>query len=242
MNQNQTGSHGEDQALPRRHPWASFATHGMPPEPTDPRAEVPPGRPPWAGHAGRHRYRRQGLNWRGVLAVFGTTVLALGSCTTPAPAAAKVAPPPAVIDWPALPTPTVTPAAQRRIEIVDQIIPATWKVGAAAEWLDRYTASDMVVVARCSGTAWKCVTVKGGKLPGSALAMAGVGGDWITVDTAKVDRRGYRSDSARKRILAHELAHTFGVGHSSGRNLMATTLGRVSLKLTAGQRAYLRAR
>ena len=243
MKEIQTGSNQAVHPLPKRDPWASFAIHGMPPEVPHPHAEVAPGVPPWVflhaqhGWGGRHRRMRPG--WRGILAALGITALALGSCGTPAPAAVA-APAPVVFDWSTPPTPKVTPAAQRRIEIVDRLAPAKWRVGAAAEWLDRYTASNMVVVARCTGRAWKCVTVKGGKLSGNKLAVAY--SHTVIVDTAKVDRRGYRSDSARKRILAHELAHTFGLGHSGGRNLMATTLGRVTLKLTAGQRAYLRTR
>jgi hypothetical protein len=192
-------------------------------------------RPP--GWRGRRPAR---VNWRGMVTTIGATALVLFSCGAPAPAAPRMVPAPLVYDWTTPPTPQVTPAAQRRIEVVDRLVPAKWRVGVAAEWLDRYTASNMVTVARCSGRAWKCVTVRAGKLPGNQLAVAT--SETITVDTAKVDRHGYRSDGARKRILAHELAHTFGVGHSSGRNLMATTLNRVTLKLTAGQRAYLRTR
>ena len=198
-------------------------------------------RPP--GHRGRHRHPAR-VSWKGLLGTLAVTALAVGSCGTPAPAARFVAPAPVispvVYDWTVPPTPRTAPAAQRRIEVVDRLTPAKWRVGAAAEWLDRYTASNMVLVARCSGRAWKCVTVRGGKLSGNILAQADH--RTVTVDTAKVDRRGYRSDSARKRILAHELAHTFGLGHSSGRNLMATTLGRTSLTLSPAQRAYLRSR
>ena len=244
MKEIQTGSNQAVHPLPRRDPWASFALHGMPPEVPHPHAPVSPGVPPWAflhaqhGWGGRHRSRRR-TGWRGLLAALGVTVLAVGSCGAPAPAAV-MAPAPVVFDWSTPPAPKVTPAAQRRIEVVDRLTPTKWRVGAAAEWLDRYTASNMVVVPRCTGRAWKCVTVRGGKPSGNKLAVAN--SRTVTVDTAKVDRRGYRSDSARKRILAHELAHTFGVGHSSGRNLMATTLGRVTLTLNKSQRAYLRTR
>lgn len=248
MNEIQTGSTEAVNPLPRRDPWASFAIHGMPPETPHPHAEVAPGRPPWAVHqelAVQHGWDwpskpRRRTGWRGLLAALGITALAVGSCGTPAPAAPTMVPAPLVIEWTTPTAPKVTAPKDRRIEIVDRLAPAKWRVGAAAEWLDRYTASNMVTVSRCSGRAWKCVTVRGGKLSGDKLAVAN--SRTVTVDTAKVDRRGYRSDSARKRILAHELAHTFGLGHSGGRNLMATTLGRVSLKLTPGQRAYLRAR
>lgn len=225
MNEIQTGSHGEIDL----DPWERFARHGDTEK-----------APPWVSGPGRHRKAPARVTWRGMLATLGITAMAVGSCGAPAPAAVPQAPAPVVFDWSTPPTPKVTPAAQRRIEVVDRLSPAKWRVGAAAEWLDRYTASNMVVVARCSGRAWKCVTVRGGKLPGNKLAVAN--SRTVTVDTAKVDRRGYRSDGARKRILAHELAHTFGLGHSGGRNLMATTLGRTTLKLTAGQRAYLRTR
>lgn len=138
-------------------------------------------------------------------------------------------------------TPTTTPARQRRIEVVDKLAPTKWHVSAAAEWLDRATASNMVTVSRCSGRAWKCITVRGGKLPGSVLGLTQ--GNTVTIDYRKVDRRGYRSDAWRKKILAHELAHTLGLGHTrSGANLMRTTLPRVTLHLTPSQRRYLAAR
>lgn len=233
MNEIQTGSNQAVHPLPKRDPWASFAIHGAPPKTPHPHAPVAHGGTPGlTGYRGNHRR----IGWRGMLAVLGATVLAVGSCGAPAPAAV---PPtsPAVVQWT---TPKVTPAAQRRIEIVDQIIPASWNVGAAAEWLDRHTASNMVLVPRCSGKAYRCVTVQGGRLPGHTIGWAK--GDTITIDTVKVAGSPYRSAVYRKRLLAHELAHTFGLGHAGGRNLMATTIDRMRLSLTAGQRAYLRAR
>ena len=137
-------------------------------------------------------------------------------------------------------TPTVTPASKRRIEVVDQLKPSKWKVSQAAEWLDRYTASNMVTVSRCSARAWKCVYVRGGKLPGNILALTQ--GNRITVDYGKVDRHGYRSNLRREEILAHELFHTFapGYGHSrSGYNLMRATMSKSRLYLTPGQRRIL---
>lgn len=246
MSNIQTGSHGEVRPLPRRDPWASFALHGMPPENPYPHADPPP----WILPA------RRRIGWRGVLAAFGATVLALASCGTPAPAAPRSAGSVAgeaaartaltvvsvhgaatLPDWS---MPRVTPAAQRRIEVVDRIAPTAWRVGAAAEWLDRYTASNMVAVAKCSGKAYRCVTVRGGKLPGNLVGWAK--GSTITIDTAKVARSPYRSATYRQRLLAHELAHTFGLHHAGGRNLMATTVDRMHLVLTAGQRAHLRTR
>jgi len=147
-----------------------------------------------------------------------------------------------LVDWAWPTTPTVTPVSRRTIEVVDKIGPSKWHVSAAAEWLDRYTASNMKTVRKCSGKAWRCITIRGGKLGGNALDMSYGGRNLIVIDTAKVDRRGYRSDASRKKIMAHELGHQFGLGHSSGRNLMSTSLPRVTLKLTGGQRAHLHKR
>jgi hypothetical protein len=165
----------------------------------------------------------------------------VGACSfgwTPDPAAEGVTGELAGWNW----TPTTTPVSRRTIEVVDQLKPTKWHVSAAVEWLDRYTASNMKTVSRCSGKAYRCITIRGGKLGGNALAMSYGGRNLIVVDTAKVDRRGYRSDASRKKILAHEVAHQFGLGHSSGRNLMSTSLPRTKLVLTSGQRSHLKKR
>lgn len=186
----------------------------------------------------RGRYRRPAVSkWRGALAVLGITTLAVGSCGAPAPAA-----PPAAVtgNWEWSITPRSTPPAQRRIEIVDRISPASWDVRGAAEWLDRYTASDMVVVARCSGKAYRCITVRGGKLSGNLVGWTK--GNTVTIDTAKLSRSKYRSAVYRQRLLIHELAHVFALHHAGGGNLMATTVDRMRLSVTTSQRAHLRAR
>ena len=161
------------------------------------------------------------------------TPTAAEATTSQAPAALS-------ISWGTV-TPTVTPVGKRRIEVVDQLKPSKWRVSQAAEWLDKYTGSNMVTVSRCSGRAWKCVYVRGGRLGSNWLAVTR--GNTITVDYGKVDRRGYRSNLSREKILAHELFHTFAprYGHShSGRNLMRTTMGATTLYLTSGQRGILR--
>lgn len=235
MNDIQTGSTGAVLPLPKRDPWASFAIHGMPPQTPDPRAEVSPGVPPWAGR-GRHRAPRRWIGWRGLLAALGLSAVVLGSCGAPAPAA-PATPPAASASWS---MPAVPAAAQRRIEVVDKIKPTAWNVRGAVDWLDRYTASDMVVVAKCSGKAYRCITVRSGKLSGNLVGWSQ--GNTITIDTGKVARSKYRSAVYRERLLPHELAHQFGLGHSGSGNLMATTVDRMRLNLTAAQRAKLRAR
>lgn len=142
------------------------------------------------------------------------------------------------IDWG---KPTTTSPSKRVIEVVDKIAPAAWRVSAAVTWLDRYTASDMRMVNRCSGKAYKCVTVKAGKVKGSPVGYSR--GAVITVDTAKAKRSGwYGKDARRTWLLVHELGHQHALGHSAGRNVMNRYVSRYKMALTAGQRATLRKR
>lgn len=142
-----------------------------------------------------------------------------------------------------------TPAHKRVIEVVDRIKPKAWRVSAAVNWLDRYTASDMRMVSRCSGKAYRCVTVKSGRV--GAWKSGPVGwsqGSTITIDTGKAMnsryKRWYRYDSRRTWLLAHELGHQFGLGHvgKSSRTLMNPYVNRGKMVLTKGQRAHLRKR
>lgn len=211
----QTGSGTvEIYPLPRRIPGASFLEFGWPPAllPRSPRR-------------GRHRKPQSFALIRHMFAVLVLTALALGSCGTPAPAATR---------W------TTPTAAGRVIEVVDRITPARWRVGEAAEWLDRLTASDMRLVAKCSGTAYRCITVRQGTLSGRRVGWAK--GDIVTIDTAKMRRGGCDTEVYRKRLLVHEIAHTFGLHHAGAGNLMAPTVDRMRLSLTAGQRAHLAVR
>lgn len=172
---------------------------------------------------------------RAAVVLAATTVLA----TCGEPVRAEVAP----VNWPV--TPTVTAPRDRVIEVVDRIAPAAWRVSAAVNWLDRYTASDMRMVSRCSGRAYRCITVKAGKVTGSA-AVGRSSGNTITIDTGKAKTkryaRWYRYDRHRTTLLVHELGHQFGLGHSTGRNVMNPYVNRWRLVLTAGQRATLRKR
>lgn len=145
------------------------------------------------------------------------------------------------IDWGKAKT---TSPSKRVIEVVDKIKPSAWRVGAAVTWLDRYTASDMRLVARCSGKAYKCVTVRQGKVKGSAVGWSQ--GATITIDTGKAASAKYRNwfskDARRTWLLIHELGHQHALGHSTGRNVMNEYVNRYKLVLTSGQRATLRKR
>lgn len=160
---------------------------------------------------------------------------------TPIPVQAAPVPSVMSIDWG---KPKVTPPSKRVIEVVDKIAPTAWRVSAAVTWLDRYTASDMRLVSRCSGRAYKCVTIRQGRVKGSAVAYSK--GATITVDTGKAAsaeyRSWYRQDRYRTWLLIHELGHQHALDHSTGRNVMNEYVSRYKLVLTSGQRATLRKR
>lgn len=174
-----------------------------------------------------------------------TTVLAAfavlaGPLAAPAPAAAATSPL-AGINWS---TPTTTPPSKRVIEVVDKIAPTAWHVPAAVNWLDRYTASDMRLVARCSGKAYRCITIRQGKVKGGPVGWSQ--NSTITIDTGKagrgVYRKYYRLDKHRTWLLIHELGHQHGLGHSKARNVMNPAPNRYKLVLTTSQKAHLRKR
>lgn len=162
-------------------------------------------------------------------------ILAAGIVTAPSPAEAIT------IDWGSV---TPPPAAKRVIEVVDKIKPSAWKVGKAVTWLDRYTASDMRLVGKCSGKAYRCITVRQGKVKGAPVGWSS--GSTITIDTAKAGRAAYRpwfrSEKTRTWLLVHELAHQHGLGHGSGRHVMNPRVDRYRMVLTAGQKKALRSR
>lgn len=177
-----------------------------------------------------------------------TTILAAaavlaGALAAPSPAAATTSPL-AGINWS---TPATTPPSKRVIEVVDKIAPTAWHVSAAVNWLDRYTASDMRLVARCSGKAYRCITIRQGRVGAKTSGPVGWSqGSTITIDTGKAASRKYRGwfryDSRRTWLLIHELGHQHGLSDSKSRNLMNPYVNRYKLVLTASQKAHLRKR
>jgi hypothetical protein len=136
-------------------------------------------------------------------------------------------------------TPRSIPAGERTIEVIDRVSPAAWKVTGAARWLDRYTGSQMKMVTACSGKAYRCIVIKGGKVKG--LPVGWSSGQTITIDTGKAQRRGYTA-AMRKWLLVHELGHQFGLRHTDGRHIMNPSEGGWKMTFTSAQRAHLKKR
>lgn len=133
-----------------------------------------------------------------------------------------------------------TPADKRVIEVVDKVKPGAWKVGKAVNWLDRYTASDMRLVKKCSGKAYRCITIRSGLVTKKQVGWSQ--GSTITIDTGKAMRKYgafYRADRNRTWLITHELGHQFGLEHGAGRNVMNAAVNRYKMTLTSGQRAAL---
>lgn len=163
---------------------------------------------------------------------------AIGAVLVAAPAPVQAAPV-AGIDWTAAGPP---PAHKRVIEVVDKV-PSAWRVNVAVNWLDRYTASDMRLVRKCTGKAYRCIIVKVGRVGGAPVGWSE--GRYITIDTSKANgklRKYYRHRGNRDWLLIHELGHQHGLGHSSGRNAMNPYVDRYKLVLTKGQRLALKSR
>lgn len=173
-----------------------------------------------------------------VVAIFLFTMLLLGLCLSVKPAKAAPAPPVPSITW------GPPPARERIIEVVDKVKPASWRVGAAVSWLDRYTASDMRLVSRCSGKAYRCVTVRGGTVKGGPVGWSS--GSTVVIDTNKARygkyARWYRADKHRTWLLIHELGHQHGLKHGTGRHVMNPYVNRYKRVLTTGQKKALRSR
>lgn len=167
--------------------------------------------------------------------------LLAGIVSAPSPAAASAPVRAGITDW-TWTTPSPPPPSKRVIEVVDKIGPSSWRVSTAVNWLDKYTASDMRMVARCSGKAYRCITVRTGT---NKTSPGWSSGSTITIDLKRTGKlsRYYRYDKYRTWLLAHELGHQFGLGHGKTRgNLMDQYVGRGSLKLTTSQRTHLRKR
>lgn len=177
---------------------------------------------------------------RAVLIVSLLAVTA-GVLTSPAPAPAANPAPELVVaglGWSIPLTPTVTPPRRRIIEVVDRAGSA-WLVGAAVDSVDRYTASDMRLVRKCTGRAYRCVTVRLGKVNGP---IGWSHGSTITIDAHKAMTR-YRSyyyrAGNRGWLVAHELGHQFGLGHHGGHNLMNPDVRQKAMTVTSAQRKHL---
>jgi hypothetical protein len=103
------------------------------------------------------------------------------------------------------------------VEVVNKL--PGWDVEKAVGFMDGYTASRVKFVARCSGKAWKCLTIRKGTVKGAPVGWRS--GSTITIDVAKAKRYGFAgSKQFRRYLVAHEVGHFYGLGHAGGWNLM----------------------
>lgn len=139
-----------------------------------------------------------------------SAIVAAVALTVPASAAGATA----TGDWV---LPVVVAPSDRVVEVVNRL--PGWYVRQSVGFVDRYTASRVRFVAKCSGKSWRCLTIRSGKVSGAPVGWRK--GSTITIDTAKAKRYGFAgSKQFRRYMVAHEVGHFYGLGHEDGRNTM----------------------
>lgn len=133
------------------------------------------------------------------------TVAALLTCATLASATPAEA-------W-VIPTKSVTSARGTIVEVVNHL-PRSWPVSNAVNWVDKYTASDMLIVKRCTGHGRRCITIKPGYVAGGPFGWSS-NGKTITIDIKDAARTRAYGYYTRLYLLDHELGHMFGLHHST---------------------------
>lgn len=140
------------------------------------------------------------------------------------------------------------------IEVVENL-PSAWNVNGAVHDLDRYTASDMRIVKKCTGKN-RCVIISNKPVAGSPVGWSYTCRPskpvcQIDIDVKKSThpkRAKYWRDAATKRwLIRHELGHFFGLGHraacDSTMNHYVRCNGKVPPnKFTKAEQAILRRR
>lgn len=126
--------------------------------------------------------------------------------------------------------------ASRTIEIVNHL-PSGWDVAGAVKFVDKYTASRARLVKKCSGKAYRCITIRTGDTPGLNLGWSS--GKTITVDP-RVLKYVSNTSTLRRWVVAHELGHQYGLSHSSSNNFMRQyKRGRPAFIATSAQKKFL---
>lgn len=128
------------------------------------------------------------------------------------------------------------------VQIINRL-PSSWDVRGAVSFVDRYTASKMVFVSRCT-SKFKCIYLKTGHLSGNRIARSD-NSHTITVDVWRASKTGQFNSTTRRWLIAHEFGHQYGLGHSTSCHNTMYPYRRCGSKIpplyfTASQRAVLR--
>lgn len=135
-----------------------------------------------------------------------------------------------------------------RVVLVINKLPSNWPVKASVDFVDQYTATDMRFAKRCDPAAWRCITLKTGKVGGGIRGAVGWSNGWdeITIDTGKAAKTGQFGPKTRKYLLVHELGHGFFLEHRSSCATVMIQYRRCSngsvppIKFDSAQRNILR--
>lgn len=130
-------------------------------------------------------------------AALATLAITAGVFAIPAPAQAAV------------------PWNGKTIQVINKL-PRDWPVTAAVSFVDSYTGSRMSVVRKCTPAAWKCITIKQGRLSDTAGWSSG---STITIDVYRTKHiRGWKGNfgpKTKKWLLVHELGHQRFLQHQA---------------------------
>jgi hypothetical protein len=157
---------------------------------------------------------REGLSMKSMSSRAALVVASLAS-------AVLIAPSPVQAGWPGSVEDAVREERDptgKTVEVVNKL-PKKWEVRTAVLFVDKYTTSKVKFVTKCSPSAWRCVTIRNGKIKTNHTGWYSSG--VITIDVAKANRKGWGASAKfRKYLIAHEFGHSRGLPHGHGKNTM----------------------
>ncbi|MET0414430.1 MAG: hypothetical protein ABW022_00210 [Actinoplanes sp.] len=125
---------------------------------------------------------------------------------------------------------------------VTENLPSEWNVGAGLRFVDQYTTSKFVLVARCPAGAWKCLTIVNGAVKGNHTKAIGFQKDnRITIDVKDARKSGQFKAKTRTWLIAHEVGHYMGLGHREAcKTTMNSARQCAKMSFDSAQRAVLK--